>query len=449
MGFEHVPPVETFVRDLRRALYHLYDPDELRRNPVFALFSPEHGGSPSALRDLLVAAIATLKPAAGVSADSNAWRTHRLLQHRFVEQFDQAQVATNLGLSIRQIRRQEHQALQTLADVLWRTYDLAARSAPRGASPDPSGSGPAEPADRPGIGYSTAIPAGARTDSDPIGPDASGTSHAQELSWLGRSLPLEAVDVEQLVMTALETAGPLLQTLRVQLTCNLPPGLPGVEVQAGPVRQALLVLVSEAIRSAAGGRLVVAGQLEPAQVTISVMATSGTRMAADDIAATRERLTLAQRLAALSGGSLEILPESDGIPFGAYLGLPRVAPLSVLFIDDNDDVHQLFHRYLAGTRYAYMGERDPARALIVAETVAPQIIVLDVMLPGVDGWELLGSLRAHPTTRDIPVIICSILPLDELALSLGAADMLQKPVTREALLRALDRRAEALVTGWR
>jgi len=421
MGLEKAPLQEEFARNLRRALYHLYDPDALRRNPVFPLLEPEHGGSPSALRDLLLAAIARLKPAAAVSVDSHAWRTHRLLQHRFVEQFDQAQVATNLGLSIRQIRRQEHQALQALADVLWRTYDLAARYDPGVTPPAPVGAG------------------SVRTSATD-----------QELSWLGQSLPLEPVEVAQLVGTALDTAGPLLRTLHVQLENDVPADLPGVEIQAGHVRQALLMLISEAIRLAEGGRLIVSGELEPEQVTIAFEAMREAQpVAGERIASTRERLELAQRLAALSGGSLAILPERDRAVFGARLGLPRLAPLTVLFIDDNDDVHQLFHRYLAGTRYAYLGERDPARALAVAGTSAPQIIVLDIMLPGVDGWELLGHLRAHPITRDIPVIICSILPLHELALSLGAADTLQKPVTRETLLRALDRRVQALATGLR
>jgi CheY-like chemotaxis protein len=65
--------------------------------------------------------------------------------------------------------------------------------------------------------------------------------------------------------------------------------------------------------------------------------------------------------------------------------------------------------------------------------------VLDVMLPGIDGWELLGRLREHPQTKDVPVVVCTILSQQQLALTLGATDFLRKPITRDAFLATLDR----------
>jgi CheY-like chemotaxis protein len=78
----------------------------------------------------------------------------------------------------------------------------------------------------------------------------------------------------------------------------------------------------------------------------------------------------------------------------------------------------------------------------MAEEQAPQVIVLDVMMPERDGWTVLGQLREHPKTHDIPVIVCSILSQEQLALTLGAAQFLRKPVTRQALLSALDHQIE-------
>jgi len=69
----------------------------------------------------------------------------------------------------------------------------------------------------------------------------------------------------------------------------------------------------------------------------------------------------------------------------------------------------------------------------------PQIIVLDVMMPQTDGWRVLSRLRQHPLTSNIPVIVCTILAQEALALSLGANAFLRKPVTRQAFLAALDR----------
>jgi CheY-like chemotaxis protein len=76
------------------------------------------------------------------------------------------------------------------------------------------------------------------------------------------------------------------------------------------------------------------------------------------------------------------------------------------------------------------------------EAETPKIIVLDVMMPGINDWELLGQLREHPRLREIPIIVCTILPLEQLALLLGAAAFLRKPVSRELFLQALDRQVE-------
>ena len=131
-------------------------------------------------------------------------------------------------------------------------------------------------------------------------------------------------------------------------------------------------------------------------------------------------------------------------PFASII-VPTAERLPVLVIDDNVDTLNLMQRYLSGSRYHFCGTARPQDALPMAEQVQPQILVLDVMLPGIDGWELLGRLREHPKTRDRPVIVCSILPQDQLALALGAADYLPKPVSQQELLSALDRQVERLL----
>jgi CheY-like chemotaxis protein len=82
---------------------------------------------------------------------------------------------------------------------------------------------------------------------------------------------------------------------------------------------------------------------------------------------------------------------------------------------------------------------DGTRALECAEAEQPAAIVLDVMMPGRDGWEVLQVLKSHPATRHIPVVVCSVLQERDLALALGAAELLVKPVARPDLLRALGR----------
>ena len=66
-----------FIADLRRALNHLYDPDELRRNPLFTALDALGHGSPSLLREALIRLIGELKPRSGLSPNADAWRVYR------------------------------------------------------------------------------------------------------------------------------------------------------------------------------------------------------------------------------------------------------------------------------------------------------------------------------------------------------------------------------------
>jgi PleD family two-component response regulator len=75
-------------------------------------------------------------------------------------------------------------------------------------------------------------------------------------------------------------------------------------------------------------------------------------------------------------------------PFAARLDLPAVDEAAILIVDDNADALQLFERYLAGTGYTFAGTTDPRQTLALAQELRPRIVVLDVMLPIVDGFHL-------------------------------------------------------------
>jgi CheY-like chemotaxis protein len=73
------------------------------------------------------------------------------------------------------------------------------------------------------------------------------------------------------------------------------------------------------------------------------------------------------------------------------------------------------------------------------EEVPPDLIVLDVMLPDSNGWDLLTQLRQHPLTQHVPVIVCSVVRREKLALALGATMYVPKPVGYQQFVQALDK----------
>ncbi|MBK8799021.1 MAG: response regulator [Anaerolineales bacterium] len=157
----------------------------------------------------------------------------------------------------------------------------------------------------------------------------------------------------------------------------------------------------------------------------------------------QDALGTAQELAAFYDATLAFAsPQGSGMVFLLTLAAP--APLTVLVIDDNADWLELVDRYSSGSRYQIVGANDPVTAAELAETLQPALILLDVMMHNVDGWQVLGELQQEPTTAPIPVIVCTILPLEEMALSLGASAFLQKPVSQQQFLHCLGQQSRLL-----
>ena len=404
----------SFVRDLRRALRYLYDPVALRHSPLLVLFELEQkGDAPVSLRRLLLEAIEALKPNPETPPQANAWRVYQILYERYTEQFSQEEVATHLALGTRQLRRLEGRALRVLADYLWTHYDLERKSV-------------------------AVNQAAAQAKESRMPANAATPSREQELEWLRTSYPNETISVVEVVQPALKVVAPLLNAMGVSTECTLPGSLPRLLIQPMTLRQALVNVITAAIRAVPQGRIEIGATAHGCEVAVRIQACKGGRQssaAADD----RTNLEMARQMVRFSGGSLTVVQAKDKqYPFTARFTLPAASEVRVLVIDDNVDTLQLQQRYLAGSRYRFTGAADPHQALALAAEMPPDIIVLDVMLPGVDGWELLGRLREHPRTQGVPIIVCTILAQEQLALALGAAAFLHKPVTRDALLAALD-----------
>jgi CheY-like chemotaxis protein len=111
----------------------------------------------------------------------------------------------------------------------------------------------------------------------------------------------------------------------------------------------------------------------------------------------------------------------------------------ILAIDDDPQVISLYERYLQTAGYEVIALSDPSQAVKRVAELKPFAVTLDIMMPGVDGWQVLAELKANPETRDIPVMICSIIEEQERGFSLGATEYLVKPIMEEDMVKALDR----------
>ncbi len=402
---------QAFVQDVQWALRHLYDLAELRKSALLQTLNLSHSEDPLAgLHAVIMDAIHALKPGANVPAQAQTWRVYHILFHRYAEQFTQRQVATDLVLSIRQLRRQQDLAVEVLANYLWSHYDL------QKASPQtPAASVAGSPGER-------------------------APSREQELDWLKRTLPSEATDTATAIRSVLQTVAPMTRALGVSVQCESLDNLPSAAVPPTTLRQALLNVLTAAVRSVPQERIHITARAHEATVRVSVSALSSNPLAEAYPEDYTERLDMARQLVELSGGSLVLDTHPAGQAlFTAELVLPAVKSVEVLIVDDNLDTLHLFQDYLAGTRYHASVAPDPQNALNLVEQRPFQAIILDVMLPDIDGWELLGRLREHPATQRVPILVCTIMPQEDLALTIGAAAFLRKPVSRPALLSALDR----------
>jgi CheY-like chemotaxis protein len=118
----------------------------------------------------------------------------------------------------------------------------------------------------------------------------------------------------------------------------------------------------------------------------------------------------------------------------------RHSPL-VLAIDDNPDVAAILQQNLSEEGYTIAGAQTAEQGLAMAHELHPAAITLDIILPDRDGWQVLHDLKSDPATRDIPVIMLTIVDNKPMGLRLGAADYLVKPIDSDALLASLQRMA--------
>jgi len=112
---------------------------------------------------------------------------------------------------------------------------------------------------------------------------------------------------------------------------------------------------------------------------------------------------------------------------------------TILVVEDNPQASQLLCIYLTGAGYNTVVASDGDEAVRMAREVKPFAITLDIMLPKKDGWQVMQELKSFQDTRDIPVVIISVVDDQSLGFSLGAVGYLVKPIDKDQLRYALER----------
>jgi len=379
---------EELVRD---ALTHLYDNAHLCEHPLLPVLVQRHMPDPLArtqhLRDILIEAIHALKPPPPVVARSRPWRPYGILVYRYLDGMTDKEIQRELAISERQFFRD----LKTGVEML--TAALQGRAA--------------------------------RDTTEK--PDVIDSS----LEEMG--LHLERLNLRKLVREALPLVSGLADRKGKHLHLCPPESEMIAIADAGLSRQALISTLSYAIRHAVDKvHLEILSAAQTQAILIHYLKATG-EVTDDD-----ETLALAKRLLEQQSGFLQTRDSAIG-ERSIALHWRRFEEPPVLIVDDNPGMLRLFSRYLAGHGYRIVCSTDGSETVRLARENNVRLVILDVMMRKLDGWAVLQQLRAEPTTSEVPILVCSVINEPELALTLGATELLKKPVTREQLLDAVAR----------
>jgi two-component system cell cycle response regulator DivK len=117
------------------------------------------------------------------------------------------------------------------------------------------------------------------------------------------------------------------------------------------------------------------------------------------------------------------------------------AGMKILYVEDNDDNIFVVHRRLSRWGHTVLIARDGREGVAMAQSERPDLIVMDLSLPAVDGWTATRILKSSPETRKIPILALTAHAMAgdrEKALAAGCDDFATKPVEFEALRGKID-----------
>lgn len=279
------------------------------------------------------------------------------------------------------------------------------------------------------------------------------------------------INLSDLINSVMSTAVGLVKDRPVRLNQIIPDYIPTVQADPTRIRQVLLNFVSNAAKFTEQGIITVEASLstDPTgkpEVMVTITDTGAGIAPQDqyklfqpfsqvDDSPTRKTggtglgLSICRSFIEMHNGRIGLLRSEIGVGSTFFFTLPLPQPEQteeetngtnvILSIDDDPQVISLYQRYLRPQGYQVIPVTNPREAVARAIELKPYAITLDIMMPDIDGWSVMQALKTDPQTRNIPILVCSILEEEEKGFSLGASDYLVKPFLQEDLSNAINR----------
>ncbi len=287
-------------------------------------------------------------------------------------------------------------------------------------------------------------------------------------------LQIDDVNISDVINSAITNTTGLIKDKPIELIQKVPANLPVVRADEIRLSQVIINLISNAVKFTEKGSVTVEAALQnnaqnKPEVIVTVTDT-GIGISAEDQVKLFQRfsqvddsptrktggtglgLSICRSLIELHGGKIGLLRSEVGKGSVFYFTIPAPDTTSVmeldhlnsganvvLSIDDDAQVIALYDRFLRPHGYEVVPLTDPTLAVQRAREIKPFAITLDIMMPQKDGWQVLNDLKKDEETRNIPIMICSILEEEEKGFNLGASDYLVKPFLQDDLASAIHR----------
>ncbi len=399
-----IPPPDTHPMEptefnglFKDIISHLYDYTVLEIHPLTQVVAPPpdyRGSRGEYLRELILAEIEYFKPEGKESFHSLEWRPYHILHKRYVEGIGLSELAQILALSGRQLRRDNSRAVQALAGRVWDRLNIPAASVANAAHPD---------------------------DDQDFQSD------------------LEILDLNEIITGIQNILEKRVAVDEIVLKVDLTPAPLKIMADRIVTRQIVISLMGYFLNFPCADEITLQTATQDQSVLLRIQSSLIEPWCRDDAREHADLLDSTRYWSNRMNGEIEINhPQEDQTGLiELTLKFPLTQQKIILVVDDQQPTHQMFQRFLSRTQYQVIGTTDSRQALALARQHQPYFITLDVMMPKVDGWEILQALKTDPATRHIPVLVCSAWAEPELARSLGAAGFLKKPVRQRDLLAAL------------